>query len=188
MRSVIDVRTGHSVLETASRERWLLQRVVSRSARLHLFGSWFAAALLVGKPSSAVAQLQVSQSQELAFGQLVARIPKTVVRTDGSRSGKFVIQGPEGALVSLQLILPAVMRGPGTALLPMSFSSTDAGYAPNNGLGNQTAFDPRGSFSVTLGSNGRGVVSLGGTATAAPTGQASGSYTATLTLIVALLQ
>ncbi len=143
--------------------------------------------MLAAGSARAEAQVQVNASQELAFGTLVAGVPKAIARTDGSRAGKFTIQGPVGALVTLQLVLPAGLNGPGGATLPLTFGSTDAGYAPNNDLGTQDAFDPRIPRTATLGNNGRGVVSLGGTATAAASGQAGGSYTATLTLIVALL-
>jgi hypothetical protein len=78
------------------------------------------------------------------------------------------------------------MTGPAGAQLPLSFSSSDAGYSQSQAIGSQVGFDPKQPFTATLSNNGRGSVFIGGTANPT-TGQRAGVYTATITLTVTVL-
>jgi hypothetical protein len=70
--------------------------------------------------------------------------------------------------------------------MPISFGPTSAGYSASGSIAAQTAFDPRTPFRANLSALGRGSVFLGG-ALSPPGSQAAGSYTASVTMTVALV-
>ena len=109
----------------------------------------------------------------------------TVLRTDAARAGRFDIVTPPGALINGTFVLPAVMTRAGGATMPISFAGNTAGYSDPQSIGSQVAFDPRTGGTVTA-TDGRASVFMGATVTPA-VGQAPGSYTATITLILVVM-
>jgi hypothetical protein len=133
-----------------------------------------------GKP------LTVTGVRGLTFGTVFPGVPRVVTRTDAANSGQLDIKGPNGSQVLLTFILPLTMTGPASALLPLTFGASDAGYSQSQAIGSQIGFDPKQPFTATLPNNGRGSIFVG--ATANPTAnQQAGAYTATLTLTVTVL-
>jgi len=130
--------------------------------------------------------LTVTGVRGLTFGAVFPGVPRVVTRTDAANSGQLDIKGPNRSLVLLTFILPLRMTGPAGAQLPLTFSSSDAGYSQSQAIGSQVGFDPRQSFTAALSNNGRGTVFVGGTASPAAN-QRAGSYTGTLTLTVTVL-
>jgi hypothetical protein len=127
---------------------------------------------------------QVSGVRPLDFRTLVAGVPKHVLRTDPVWSGEFRFSN--GAIITqVTLDAPTRLNGPGGASIPLTFSSSDAGYSPNGNINNQTrTFSPNGG-SITLLFTGGGTASVfvGGTATPSAA-QAPGNYSAPITLEV----
>lgn len=124
----------------------------------------------------------VTGMQGILFGDLLPGLPAQVLRTDPARSGQFELRGRRNGFVMLQFTLPAVMTGPGGASMPITFSGSDAGFSPQQSIGNQVAFDPRAVYVAQLtGAGGRAAVFLGATAQPA-FNQAPGAYTGTITL------
>lgn len=144
--------------------------------------------LLMAAAPPLVAQgrpIRVEGIKPLAFGQLLAGTPVMVLRTDPVRAGQINLGAQPQSQIILQLSLPASMTGPLGATLPIAFGANDAGFSAQGAIGNQTAFDPRGSTVVVTNSqNGRGSVFLGGTAQPA-FNQPPGTYTGVITLTVA---
>ena len=128
--------------------------------------------------------LRVRGRQSLAFNTLLPGVPEMVPRTDAARSGQLEIRGRKNTQVMLQFLLPREMTGPGGAILPLAFGPDDAGFATSRQRGGQVGFDPNAPFTAGLPQNGRGFVFIGGTAQP-QANQRAGSYSATVTLIVA---
>jgi len=144
-------------------------------------------AMLLGVPLRAQSRpLTVTGVRGVTFGAILPGIPGVVLRTDAANSGQFDIRGPNRSQVLLSFTLPLVMTGPGGALMPVTFGSSDAGYSQAQTIGSQVGFDPKQPFTATLSNNGRGSVFVGSTAKPA-TNQRAGGYTATLTLTVTVL-
>lgn len=132
-----------------------------------------------GKP------ITVTGVRGVNFGAVLPGVPRVVLRTDPANSGQFDIKGPKGNVL-LSFVLPVRMTGPGGALMPLSFGSSDAGYSATQAIGSQVGFDPKQSFTAALPNNGRASVFVGATANAA-TNQRAGAYTATIILNVTIL-
>jgi hypothetical protein len=128
--------------------------------------------------------LRVRGRQALAFTTLLPGVPELVSRIDAARSGQLEIRGRKNTLVMLQFVLPREMIGPGGAILPLAFGPDDAGFTTSRRRGSQVGFDPSAPFTVGLPQNGHGFVFIGGTAQPQPN-QRAGSYSATVTLLVA---
>ena len=144
----------------------------------------FALTAVVSLPLAAQRPISVTGVQSLAFGTLIPGIPSSVLRSDPARSGQFAVQGPHDTQGLLTFTLPPVLTGPAGATLPLSFGGSDGGYSQSQNIGSQIGFDPKLPFVITFSQQGRGSVFLGGTAQPAPT-QRAGSYTGTITLILA---
>ncbi len=157
----------------------LLRTLVGRGAPLAL-------ALSLAGAGELRAQLAATGVRDLAFGNVLPGVPSTVQRTDAARSGQFDITGPILGRVEITFTLPATLIGGAGATMPTSFGSTSAGYSANGSIAAQTAFDPRTPFRATLSLLGRGSVFLGGTV-APPGSQGAGSYTAFVTITVAMV-
>ena len=132
-------------------------------------------------------KLQVNGVQGIAFGQLLAGMPRTIARTDATRAGRIDLIGQNGDQILLQFSLPTSLVGPGAAAIPLSFAPGGAGFSESQAIGSQVAFDPRQSQVIVLSKTGRGSVFLGATASPSPA-QPSGSYAATVTLTTAYIQ
>jgi hypothetical protein len=121
---------------------------------------------------------------ELDFGTVFPGIPLSVPVHDPRNAGLFEVQGPPGASVRVEFILPGALAASGGGLLPVAFGPRD-GYAdfsrgrPPRGL----SFDPHAPVIGSLGPNGRLYLRLGGTALPART-QPGGDYRATIFMTV----
>jgi hypothetical protein len=140
-------------------------------------------ALLCAAPLAA--QVQVNRVDDIRFGNVLGGVANTVLRTDAARAGRFDIITPPGVVINGTFVLPAVMTRAGGATMPISFAGNTAGYSDAQSIGSQVAFDPRLGGTVTA-TDGRASVFMGATVTPA-VGQAPGSYTATITLIVVIM-
>jgi hypothetical protein len=141
-------------------------------------------AMLTAGPALAQGRkIRVDGVRPLAFGQLLAGAPATVLRTDPANSGQFDLRAQNNDVVILTFSLPSSLSGPGGASLPLSFSGSDAGFSRERSISDQVAFDPRQSYLGTMSQQGRASVFLGGTATPA-FNQRPGAYSATITLTV----
>ena len=152
-----------------------------------LTGRLTLALLLAGAPPL-LAQgrpIRVEGIKPLAFGQMLAGAPVSILRTDPARAGQINLSAQPQSQIILQLTLPTAMTGPLGATLPIVFGVNDAGFSALGAITGQTAFDPRTSTVVITNSqNGRGSVYVGGTAEPA-FNQAPGTYTGVITLTVA---
>jgi len=131
-----------------------------------------------------VPPLLVLALNELSFGTVFPGIPSSVSVHDPRKAGLFQIQGPAGACVRVELILPSALAAAHGALLPVRFGPGD-GFAdfsrgrPPRGL----LFDPHTPVIGGLGPNGRLYVRIGGTVLPGLP-QAGGVYRATIFLTV----
>jgi hypothetical protein len=130
--------------------------------------------------SSLAAQVQVTRVDDVRFGNVMAGVAKTVLRTDASAAGRFNIIAPANRFMLIRFTLPTVMTGPAGATMPISFAGTTAGYSEVQSILSQTGFSPA-SGTLQRSPDGQASVFLGGTVTPAGA-QSAGSYTATLTL------
>jgi hypothetical protein len=135
-------------------------------------------ALLCAPPLAA--QVQVTRVDDVRFGNVVAGVAKTVLRTDASAAGRYDIIAPPKSNLLIQFTLPAVMTGPGAATMPLSFAGTTAGYSETQSIGSQVGFSPSTGTSQRS-KDGQASIFLGGTVTPGAA-QVAGSYTATITL------
>lgn len=140
-------------------------------------------ALLCAAPLAA--QVQVNRVDDIRFGNVLGGVANTVLRTDPVRAGRFDVITPPGVVINGQFVLPAVMNGPLGATMPISFAGTTAGYSDAQVITSQIGFNPQFGGTVTA-TDGRASVFMGATITPA-VGQAPGSYTATITLIVVVM-
>jgi hypothetical protein len=131
--------------------------------------------------SSLAAQVQVTRVDDLRFGNVIAGVAKTVLRTDASAAGRYDIMAPRKSSLLIQFTLPAVMTGPGAATMPLSFAGTTAGYSDAQSITSQVGFSPTIGTLQNKNKDGLASVFLGGTVTPGAA-QAAGSYTATITL------
>ncbi len=135
----------------------------------------------VNATATILAGLEIRPDTDLAFGELVPGVARTVFNSDAD-AAQFVVAGAPGATVNLVFTaLPTSLAGPGGATLPVAFSSSAAGFGPASRTVAQS-FDP-GSAQVASMGTGTLYIMLGGTASPAPT-QTAGSYSGTVTLQV----
>jgi len=119
---------------------------------------------------------------DLSFGTVLPGIPSSVSVGDAHRAGRFEIDGPAGASIRVEFILPAALVA-GGAVLPVSFGAGDGRAVFSSGSTPAIPFDPHSPLIVALGSDGRLFVVLGGTVIPART-EAGGAYSATITMTV----
>ena len=155
---------------------------MSRHKELRLVLVLFVAPLCA---APLAAQVQVNRVDDIRFGNVAAGVANTVLRTDAARAGRFDVITPPGALITGTFVLPAVMTRAGGATMPISFTGNTAGYSDAQSIGSQVAFDPRVGGTVRA-TDGLASVFMGATVTPA-VGQAPGSYTATITLILVVM-
>ena len=74
-------------------------------------------------------KIRVDGVRPLAFGQLLAGTPASVLRTDPASSGEFDLRAQNNDFVLLTFSLPSSLSGPGGASLPLSFNGSDAGFS-----------------------------------------------------------
>ena len=121
---------------------------------------------------------------ELSFGTILPGIPASVSSSDAHNAGLFQVQGPAGASVRVEFVLPSALVADDGARLPVSFGSRD-GLADFGGdLGpHGRPFDPHAPVIGCLGGTGRLFLRIGGTALPARP-QSRGTYRATIYLTV----
>jgi hypothetical protein len=136
------------------------------------------ALLLCATPVTA--QVQVNRVDDVRFGNVLAGVAKTVLRTDPSAAGRYDIITPPNAFILIRFTLPGVMMGPGAVTMPLSFAGTTAGYSDAQSIGSQIGFSPA-TGTIRRSTDGRASVFLGSRVTPAAA-QAAGSYTANITL------
>jgi hypothetical protein len=129
---------------------------------------------------------RVRAQQDLAFGELLAGVPTTVLPTDGLNAGQIRIWGRRNAEILVSFFMPGGLDGPGGALVPLSFGPGSAGYSASRTIGDQIAFDPSVPAVLRLPQNGQGMIYLGGTATP-PASVNAGSYDGTISLTISYL-
>lgn len=135
------------------------------------------------QPPVPVRPLEVRGLRTLQFGDVVAGVARSVGPLDAGRAGAWVIRGESRAEVVLTLDLPQELQGPGGAVLPIDFNTTDAAYVLGHGTNRIFIFDPHRAYVNRLRANGRARVYLGGTVRPSFT-QAAGLYQAPVTLTV----
>lgn len=134
-----------------------------------------------GPPGGGGRPLSARGLQDLSFGDLIPGVPTTVLPTDPVSAARIEIRGHRGTEVLVDFLLPPELTGAGGAEVPLDFPAGSAGYSRDGSVEAQTSFDPTSAPVVSLPSDGRGTVFLGGTA-APPSGTPAGTYSATLTL------
>jgi hypothetical protein len=124
----------------------------------------------------------VQPVQGLRFGVLIPGMVVTVDPGDVASRGELQVDGR--GRFQVQLILPAAMDSPSGARLPLSFGAGDA-VVVRGTAGSYEPFDPVVGTTLALtGGITTAQLFLGGTAVSAPD-QASGVYTANVTILLA---
>ncbi|MFA5010941.1 MAG: DUF4402 domain-containing protein, partial [Ignavibacteria bacterium] len=93
-------------------------------------------------------------------------------------AGKFLLAGQPNRQISIAFTLPTNLTNEGNTM-PITFSTTDAGYIVNSG--SISAFNPAVSTNASFGTDGAMEIVLGGTVTPSST-QVAGQYTAPVTI------
>lgn len=147
----------------------------------------FAQTKTVQATGTVLQPISFTNATNLAFGNsLFPGISKTVGISDAG-AASFDIAGEADKEVTVTFTVPTELTlTTGTATMPITFSSTDAGYSTTDDPAGATTFDPdAGAATATLGTTGGLLyVWLGGTVDPATT-QAAGDYAADITLDVA---
>jgi hypothetical protein len=129
--------------------------------------------------------ISVTGTHDLNFETVMPGVDKSVDKLSVGQAGEFQIHGTILAEVTLDFTLPDSLAL-GTAILPISFSSTDASYDDGTAGGQQSpagTINPNIQNALRLGADGYMFVWLGGTVN--PTLlQNSGDYEAEVTLTV----
>ena len=132
----------------------------------------------INAKGTVITHITVSSAEDLDFGNdIVAGVATTVDKT-ASNAGKFFITGQPNREISIAFTLPTNLLNCSNTM-PITFSSTDAGYIVNSNP--ISAFDPSGSMNASFGTDGAMEVYLGGTVTPSST-QVAGQYTAPVTI------
>lgn len=135
--------------------------------------------------ATVLAQLDVTKTNDLNFGDVSPGVNKTISRSNGA---SFDITGGDGASVSLDFTLPTgssytYALDDGTNELELTFANDDANYETGTGSsdsGNNT-FNPTNTKSINSFPSGGITVFLGGTVE--PTNnQPANTYSGTITL------
>ena len=122
---------------------------------------------------------------DLRFRNVLPGIPQSISPRQGDRAALFEIQGPSGAAVRVELVLPEalVTTHETPARMPISFGAADGFYSRSENLEAGQVFHPLLPLITTLGEGGRLFVRLGGTVRPGLP-QAGGEYHAEIMLIV----
>jgi hypothetical protein len=120
--------------------------------------------------------------QDLSFGLVIPGIPTVVTVNDAARRAEWLLTGRGNVTVSF--VLPAVLQGPGGAVMPVSFAAGDAGWVRQTGGPPMQVEDPNTPFSVNVPNSQPIRLFLGGTVQPTVT-QSAGTYSATVTVIIA---
>ena len=132
----------------------------------------------INAKGTVITHITVSSTQDLDFGNDIVAGVATTVDKEASNAGKFLLAGQPNRQISIAFTLPTSLIN-GSSTMPITFSTTDAGYIVNNG--SVSAFDPAVSKNASFGTNGAMEIVLGGTVTPSAT-QEAGQYTAPVTI------
>jgi len=132
----------------------------------------------INAKGTVITHISVTAKRDLDFGtDIVPGVAKTVDKS-ATTSGKFTLAGQISRQIAITFTLPTNLSS-GTNLMPITFTTTDAGYI-NTGT-TMTAFNPAVVQNASFSATGTMDVYLGGKVT--PTaGQVSGLYTAPVTI------
>jgi hypothetical protein len=147
--------------------------------------TWLA--LLLVAPALLHAQgrpLTVNGQRDLAFGTLLPGVTTVVPPSDPSRSALFDVRGAKGTVLQVTFVLPPFLLGPGASLMPLAYGPASAAYSVTNSLSDLVTIDPALPLTVTLPTNGRLQIALGGTIRV-PANQRAGGYAGIAIVIVA---
>ncbi|MFA7361161.1 MAG: DUF4402 domain-containing protein [Candidatus Kapaibacterium sp.] len=132
----------------------------------------------INAKGTVITHITVSSKQDLDFGNDIVAGVATTVDKEASNAGKFLLAGQPNRQISIAFTLPTNLLN-GTTTMPITFTTTDAGYIVNSG--SVSAFNPAVSKNASFGTNGAMEIVLGGTVTPSST-QTAGSYTAPVTI------
>jgi len=132
----------------------------------------------INAKGTVITHISVTAKRDLDFGtDIVPGVAKTVDKS-ATTSGKFTLAGQISRQIAITFTLPTNLSS-GTNLMPITFTTTDAGY--QNSVSPMTAFNPAVVQNASFSATGTMDVYLGGKVT--PTaGQVSGLYTAPVTI------
>lgn len=137
--------------------------------------------------SVASQQVTVAVNNNLAFGNVLPGSEKVIDKTAAGSAAEFLLSGPAGREVTIQFNLPLFLKLGGNNML-VSFSITDlsmdssVNQASNQATPGHDNLDPNVVTTYGVGANGL-TIWLGGKAIPA-NGQAAGSYSSSLIIIV----
>jgi hypothetical protein len=146
--------------------------------------------------ATVLAVLAITAPQDLAFGNVLQGVVKTVARTDAANAGIFQIsgEGTSNQEVSMHMQLPDYLWNSGAGVqdrLVIAFSNTDctidttAGTPDTPGAGALVGEDPQNLPDTGVGGAANVIrIYLGGTVHPAPD-QRAGSYSADIILTAA---
>ncbi len=122
--------------------------------------------------------ISVTNKSDLNFGDdIVPGVQRTVDKTNAN-SGRFTLLGAPNKQISISFVTPAKLFN-GTSTMPITFSSSDAGYQIPGG--SVISFNPIVVSNASFNSQGTMTVYLGGKVTPS-SNQESGLYTASITV------
>ncbi len=133
-------------------------------------------------PSLCFSQLP-SADIDLDFGVILSGVPRIVSKHTAGKAAEFTVSGTAGAEIQIDFILPSYMYS-GTSTMRLVFTSTDCAMdssaAPDQSNPIYNDLNPWRTITYGLGSSGLSIW-LGALAMPDPN-QASGNYTAPLTI------
>lgn len=141
--------------------------------------------LALGVPIGLPAQLLVSAEQDLAFGEVIRGVLSDVEPTDAMRAGRFRVEGPARARVTIDITWPNGLLGSGSAM-PFTMRNRDAAMRDGGSLNQVRFINPRNTVQRRLDRTGFFYLDIGGTAS--PTAsQPAGQYSGPILLTVSVL-
>lgn len=122
--------------------------------------------------------ISVTNKSDLNFGDDIVPGVQRVVDKTNANSGRFSLLGSPNKQISISFTTPTQLFN-GTSSMPITFSSSDAGYQVPGG--SVIPFNPVVVSNASFGSQGTMTVYLGGKVTPS-SNQESGLYTASITV------
>lgn len=135
----------------------------------------------------AAAQVVVQGQQGLTFGVNLPGVDRTIAPTDAVNAGRFYVRHRVGGQVRLTFSLPGTLAKSGGGTLKVNWSSTAGAISTIGSGATTTLFNPNNNRNQSFTTSPDIYVRIGGTVQP-KNNQASGTYTGTITLTVAVLQ
>lgn len=142
--------------------------------------------LLTFAAQHAAAQATVQGQQGLTFGTTFPGVDRTIAPSDAVSAGRFYVGHRVGGQVRLTLSLPGDLVKSGGGTLKVIYSSTSAMIQTIGAGATTITFNPNINKTYSYTTSPDIYVRIGGTIQPR-NNQASGSYTGTITLTVAVL-